>query len=111
MSRIEFHLRIQVKLDCLETFFDFLGDAIPFYEQPGGIRIRLLQNHIDPTRFIELVEYADEKTFQQDQHRVQTDPEMKGYLERWHRLLEREPEIEIYRPVDPHKMPDDKLDE
>lgn len=34
-NMIEIQLRIQMKPDCLE--------AIPFYEQPGGIRVWLLE--------------------------------------------------------------------
>lgn len=94
---IELHLRIQVKPECLGAFYAFLKEAIPFYEQPGGIRIRLLQDFSEPTRLIELVEYADEEGYQQDQWRVEHDEQMKAYLGRWRDLLVRAPQVEVYR--------------
>lgn len=100
---IELHLRIRVKPDCLEAFLDFLREAIPFYEQPGGIRVRLLEDYSDPTRFIELIEYADEETYQQDQRRVEEEPEQRRYIERWRALLEGPPEVEVYRRAKPQQ--------
>lgn len=94
---IELHLRVQVKPDCLEAFRKFLLEAIPFYEQPGGIKVRLLEDSSDPTCFIELVEYTNEEIYHQDQLRVESDPTMQHYLERWRALLERPPEVEVYR--------------
>ena len=94
---IELHLRIQVKQECQADFYVFLGEAIPFYERPGGIRVRLLQDVSEPTRYIELVEYADEATYQKDQERVEHDEQMKAYLGRWRNLLEFPPLAEVYR--------------
>lgn len=96
---IELHLRIWVKADRLQEFFDFLLEAIPFYEQPGGIRILLFQDRSNPKRFIEKVEYADETAFLSDQVRVETDSQMQGYLQRWRELLEQAPEVEVYQTV------------
>lgn len=97
---IELHLRIQVKPDCLEAFQAFLREAIPFYEEPGGIRVRLLEDYTDSSKFIELMEYASEEVYLQDQRRVESDPQMRRYLERWHRLLEQPPVVEVYRRVE-----------
>ena len=96
---IELHLRIQVKPDCLEAFRSFLREATPFYQEPGGIRVRLLKDYADPTRFIELMEYASEEAYLQDQRRVESDPQMRRYLKRWHSLLEHPPVVEVYRRV------------
>ena len=52
--------------------------AIPFYEQPGGIRVRLLWDTADPDRFIEIVEYADQGAHDRDQARVADDPRDGG---------------------------------
>lgn len=93
--RVFLHLRFRVQAGRREDFLAFLRDAVPFYEGPGGIRIGLLQDASDPDRFIEVVEYADEGAYQRDQARVESDPEMRGYLDRWRELLVLPLEMEV----------------
>lgn len=96
-GRIDLHLRIQVKPGLRDAFLNFLAEAIPVYESPGGIEIRLLQDLHDDHRFIELVLYDDEATYARDQQRVETDPVMRGLLARWRELLAAPPVVEVYR--------------
>lgn len=103
MAGIELHLRIRVKSGDRDAFFTFLRRAVPFYESPGGIRIRLLEDRDSPERFIEVVEYATERAYRDDQRRVEEDPEMKAYLSRWRGLLAEPPVVEVYR-VSPRDM-------
>jgi len=91
------HLRIRVTKDRQAEFREFLAEATPFYEAPGGIRIRLLADEVDPERFIEVVEYVDEGTYRQDDERVRSDPVMGQFLARWRLLLAEPPVVEIYR--------------
>lgn len=93
----EIHLRITVARGRRSDFFAFLREAVPFYEQPGGIRIRLLESADDDHRFIEVVEYATAHDYQNDQQRVEHDPQMKAFLERWRSLLAGPPTVETYR--------------
>lgn len=96
---IDLHLRIRIAPGRREDFLVFLREATPFYEQPGGIRIELLEDAGDEHRFIEVVHYADEPTFQRDQERVRSDQVMAQYLTRWRALLAEPPVIETYRRV------------
>ena len=98
--RVLLHLRFRVQAGRREDFLAFLREAIPFYESPGGIRIGLLQDAADPDRFIEVVEYADEETYQRDQARVESDTEMGGYLSRWRELLVLPLEMEVLHGLD-----------
>ena len=82
-----------------EEFFAFLREAIPFYEGPGGITVRLLENKDDDHRFIEIVLYDNQEAYERDQERVANDPTMKRYLERWRGLLAEPPVVEVYRLV------------
>ena len=93
---IELHLRGRVAPGRRADLVAFLGEAVPFYEQPGGIHVRLLWDVTDPDRFIEVMEYADQQTHDRDQIRVGSDPEMQGYLRRWRALLAEAPEVEVY---------------
>lgn len=93
---IELHLRGRVAPGRRRDLVAFLGEAIPFYERPGGIRIRLLWDVTDPDRFIEVAEYVDQETHDRDQVRVGSDPEMQDYLRRWRSLLAEPPQVETY---------------
>ncbi|MCA9288221.1 MAG: antibiotic biosynthesis monooxygenase [Phycisphaerales bacterium] len=96
---VELHLRCRVLPGRREAFLAFLRGAIPFYESPGGIEVRVLQEGSDDHRFIELVRYADETAFARDQERVERAPEMRAYLERWRALLAEPAVVEVYRRV------------
>lgn len=98
--RVLLHLRFRVQPGRRDEFLAFLRDATPFYEAPGGIRIGLLQDAADPDRFIEVVEYADEATYQRDQVRVESDAEMRGYLGRWRELLVLPLETEVLHDLE-----------
>jgi quinol monooxygenase YgiN len=77
----------------------FLRDAVPYYEKPGNILTRLLRSPADPDHFVEVIEYADRATYERDQERVASDPEMRAYLERWHSLLAQPPSVEVYEEL------------
>jgi len=98
---ISIHLRIRVFPGRLSDLHEFLAAAIPFYESPGGIRVRLLSDSRDPERFIELIEYVDEQTYREDDERVNSDRTMGQYLARWRELLAEPPAVEVYREVRP----------
>jgi len=94
---IDLHLRVHLLPGMRDAFFEFLADAVPYYESPGGITIRLLEDTADDHRFIEVVHYEDESIYWQDQERISHDPEMKRHLERWRALLAEPPIVETYR--------------
>ncbi len=91
------HLRIRVAAERQAEFRSFLRKAIPFYEAPGGIRVRLLSKDAEPDRFIEQIEYVDERCYQEDDERTRSDPTMVELLARWRSLLAEPPIVEVYR--------------
>jgi len=99
MTRIKLHLCGCVVLGRRREFIALLREAIPFYESPGGIKVRLLEHEQDDHRFIELVMYDDESVYRRDQERVANDPMMKAYLTRWRERLAEPPAVEVYRLV------------
>jgi quinol monooxygenase YgiN len=100
-TRIDLHLRVRVAPGRRDEFLAFLREAIPYYESPGGIEIRLLQDKADDHRFIELVLYENEQAYDRDQQRVASDPIMNRYLNRWRSLLAEPPQVEVYRLLNP----------
>lgn len=93
---IELHLRGRVAPGRREDLTDFLAEAIPFYEEPGGIRVRVLWSLENDADFIEVIEYADQETHDRDQVRVEDDPRMRSLLARWRTLLDGPPVVERY---------------
>ena len=94
---ITIHLRVRVASARREAFLAFLREAVPFYERPGGIRVRLLRDERDPEAYIEVIEYDTREAYERDQERVEHDPEMRAFLERWRALLDGPPVVEVYR--------------
>lgn len=92
-------LKGRVRPGRREDLVRFLRDAVECYERPDGILTRLLWDMDDPDAFVELIEYADRATYELDQRRVAFDPEMRGYLERWHALLAEAPVVETYEEL------------
>ncbi|HRW19999.1 MAG TPA: hypothetical protein P5181_14265 [Dermatophilaceae bacterium] len=85
---------------CRRQLEDFLREARGYYEQPGGIRVRLLWDLDDPDRFREVIEYAERVDYERDDDRVAGDPVMRGYLERWHALLAEPPRVRRWGEAD-----------
>lgn len=99
---IELHLRGRVLPGRRSDLVTFLCEAIPFYENPGGIGVRVLWDMADPDQFIEVIEYIDHDTYERDQARVDHDAEMREYLRRWRALLTEPPHLSTYRVDTPH---------
>lgn len=93
------HLAIRTPAEGRQKLLDFLREVVPFYEQPGGIRIRLFQSLDDPNSFTEVVEYVDRATYDRDNIRVRSDREMKSSLDRWRSLLEGSVETAVYQDL------------
>ncbi|MGZ4257148.1 MAG: putative quinol monooxygenase [Gaiellaceae bacterium] len=94
------HLRICLEPGRADELRSFLREAIPFYESPGGIRVRLLGEVGAPDRFIEIIDYASEDAYSKDEERVKSDATMAQYLARWRALLAEPPIVEVYRDID-----------
>jgi quinol monooxygenase YgiN len=93
------HLRLRCDPKDRDQLLSFMHEAVPFYEEPGGIRIRLLEDMTDPSRFIEIVEYETEEAYERDRPRVESDGRMQVYLRRWRSLLNGPVELETYKEV------------
>jgi quinol monooxygenase YgiN len=93
---IELHLHIRVTADKRDALLEFLRQAKLFYEQPGGIRMRLLEDSDDELAFIEIFEYQTIDDYQADEQRVANDPDMKKVLAAWRSLLNGPPSVKIY---------------
>lgn len=94
--RVILHLTIRAAHGRRSELIEFLRSAIPFYEQPRGIKIRLLQSTEDPDSFVEIVEYESWDKYHEDARRVEDDKEMQSYLDKWRSLLFAQAKTEVY---------------
>ena len=76
-----------------------LKSATPFYEAFGGVRVRLLQNVDDPTRFMQEIEYDTPEVIELNRQRFASDPRMQAYLRGWRSLFPGSIEIDVYQDV------------
>lgn len=97
---VSVHLRIRVEPGRKDDLRLFLREAIPFYESPGGIHVRLLGDTSASDRFIEVIDYASEHAYLADEERVKSDATMAEYLARWRAILAEPPTVETYRDID-----------
>ncbi len=81
-------LHITIPVEGRENLIGFLREALPYYQEPGGIRVRLLSSVEKPEEHIEMIEYETQEAYLRDQHRVTQDVKMRGYLDQWHRVLD-----------------------
>ena len=93
------HLRIKVSSENLPKLREFLERAIPIYERPCRLKVRLLQEHTDSTSFLELIEYETVEDFLADQKRVEEDPEQRELIREWRQLLEQPPVVEVWHEL------------
>ena len=98
-GRVVLDLEISVAEPRLADLLAFLRRAVPFYEQPGGIRVTLLRDDQRPGRYIERVEYVDEAAFAFDQRRIAEVEQMKALLAEWRGLLQEPPVVRVYRTI------------
>ena len=98
-------LRGRVAEGRWDDLVSFLRKAIPFYEEPGGIRTRLLRDVDVPDAFIEVIEYETEASYAADQRRVAGDPAMIARLAEWRGLLAGPVEVQTLRDVTPEGEP------
>ncbi len=81
------HLHVKIKPQDRAAFFEFLHEAIPFYERDGETRMSLIEDTNEPNSFVEIVEYQTEAAYQRGEEAVRNDPETLEYLARWRALL------------------------
>jgi len=74
--------------------------ATPFLEMFGPVKIRLLQNADDKSRFVQLIEYETPKAVEQNRQRFASDPRLQTYLQAWRSFLPGAAEIDVFEEIE-----------
>ena len=89
----------RLPLERKAAFLEFLGEAVPLYERPGGIRVGVYESLDEPGLFLELVSYASLGAYEADQLRVDHDPEMVATLTRFKAVVAGPIEVRRMQPI------------
>lgn len=87
------------------ALLEFLEEALPLYERPGGVRVGLYESLDEPGLFLELVSYASTGAYEADQLRVDQDPEMVATLARFKAVVSGPVEVRRMRSIAPRARP------
>lgn len=79
---------------------EFLAEAVPYYQEPGGIHVQLHWERDDVCCFREIIEYESVQGFEADDERTRSDPRMREYLARWRRLVDGDALMTVWNPVE-----------
>lgn len=99
MTKRSVHLRITPRTGDHGELGAFLRGAILYYEALPGVRVRLLRNVEEPSRYIEVIEYDTVAAFDADEARISGDPHMQTLLQAWRETLDGEAIVETYEDV------------
>ncbi len=76
-----------------------LKAAAPFYEMMGGMRIHLLQNVDNPTRFIQVLAYESPAALELNRQQIASDPTLQAYLQAWRSFVPGGVEVDVYQEI------------
>ena len=76
-----------------------MNTAKPFYEFFGTMRVRLLQNVDDPTRFIQVIDYETDEAVELNRQRIASDPRLQGFIQAWRAMLPGAVEVDVFQEV------------
>lgn len=99
MTKRTLHLRFATQTGDHHALGPFLKRALPIYEAPPGIRVRLLRSIEEPACYIEVIEYETLEAFQRDEQRLTDDTTMKSLIEEWRGLIGGDLVVETYEDI------------
>ena len=94
------HVKIKTPSpDAAKLVAAMMKNAAPIVRAFGDVRIRLLRNVDDQTRFLQVVEYQAEQTLEQNRQKLASDPMTQNIVQAWRVLFPGAVEIDVYEDV------------
>ena len=94
------HIKIRCpSSDMSKLLTTMMTNAALLYRGFGDVRIRLLQNADDQTRFIQVIEYEVEQTLELGRHQLASDPTTLNLVQALRSLFPGAAEVDIYEDV------------
>lgn len=94
------HVKIKTPSpDAAKLVAAMMKNAAPMVRAFGDVRIRLLRNVDDQTRFLQVVEYQAEQAIEQNRQKLASDPMTQNIVQAWRALFPGAVEIDVYEDV------------
>ena len=93
------HLRFTMPAADPAQLSALIKSAKPFYEFFGTMRVRLLQNVDDPSRFIQVIDYETDETVELNRQRIASDPRLQSFIQAWRSMLPGAVEVDVFQEV------------
>jgi hypothetical protein len=93
------HFRFTVPLADPSQIAAHMKALAPWYQLFGGMRVQLLQNVDDPTRFVQVMDYEAPEAMELSRQQFASDPNMQAYVQAWRAIMPGTMDVEIYSDV------------
>ncbi len=94
------HVKIRTPSpDAAKLVASMMKNAAPMYRAFGDVRIRLLRNVDDQTRFLQVIEYQAEQIVEQSRQKLASDPITQNIVQAWRALFPGAIEVDVYEDV------------
>ena len=93
------HFRFTVPLADPSQVAAQVRALAPWYQLFGGVRVQLLQNVDDPTRFVQVMDYEAPETMESSRQQMASDPNVQAYVQAWRAVISGAMDVEIYQDV------------
>lgn len=94
------HVKIKTPSpDAAKLVASMMKNAAPMYRAFGDVRIRLLRNVDDQTRFLQVIEYQADQAIEQGRQKLASDPITQNIVQAWRALFPGAVEIDVYEDV------------
>ena len=94
------HVKIKTPSpDAAKLVVSMMQNAAPMYRAFADVRIRLLRNVDDQTRFLQVIEYRAEQAIEQGRQKLASDPIAQNIVQAWRTLFPGAIEVDVYEDV------------
>jgi hypothetical protein len=94
------HVKIKTPTpDAAKLVTSMMKNAAPMVQAFGDVRIRLLRNVDDQTRFLQVIEYQADQAIEQNRQKLASDPIAQNIVQAWRVLFPGAVEVDVYEDV------------
>jgi hypothetical protein len=98
-TRRTLHFRFSIPAADPAQLAAMIKASAPFYQMFGNMRMRLLQNVDDPSKFTQEIEYDAPEALEANRQKIASDPRVQMYLQAWRSMFPGAVEVDVFREV------------
>ncbi len=94
------HVKIKTPSpDAAKLVASMMKNAAPMVRAFGDVRLRLLRNVDDQTRFLQTIDYQADQAIEQSRQKLASDPIAQNIVQAWRALFPGAVEVDVYEDV------------